>query len=193
MEYSSKSARVGCHSLLLASYSSFDLHFPDDIWCGASLHMLMYHLCIFPGSCLGPQLFCYCWALIIPRLPWWESISLQCRRPGFDPWVRKIPWRKEMAAHFSILAWRIPWTEEPGGLQSTGSQRVRQDWVTSLSLNNSLYILDNISLSEQYLLPFANIYSPCGVSHSLDIVFCKQVLNFNEIQFINPGYLLVWL
>ena len=35
---------------------------------------------------------------------------------------------KEIATHSSILAWRIPWTEEPGGLQSTGSQRVRQDW-----------------------------------------------------------------
>ena len=43
----------------------------------------------------------------------------------FDPWVGKIPWRK--ATHSSILAWRIPWTEEPGGLQSIGSQRVRQD------------------------------------------------------------------
>ena len=34
---------------------------------------------------------------------------------------------KEMAIHFSILAWRLPWTEEPGGLQSMGSQRVRHD------------------------------------------------------------------
>ena len=34
---------------------------------------------------------------------------------------------KEMATHSSILAWRIPWTEEPGGLQSMGSQRVRHD------------------------------------------------------------------
>ena len=34
---------------------------------------------------------------------------------------------KEMATHSSILAWRIPWTEEPGGLQSTGSQRVGDD------------------------------------------------------------------
>ena len=41
---------------------------------------------------------------------------------------------KEMATHSSIFAWRIPWTEEPGGLQSMGSQRVRHDWVTSLSL-----------------------------------------------------------
>ena len=35
------------------------------------------------------------------------------------------PLEKEMATHSSILAWRIPWIEEPGGLQSTGSQRVR--------------------------------------------------------------------
>ena len=37
------------------------------------------------------------------------------------------------ATHSSILAWRIPWTEESGGLQSTGSQRVGHDWVTSLT------------------------------------------------------------
>ena len=36
---------------------------------------------------------------------------------------------KEMATHSSILAWRIPWTEKSGGLQSSGSQRVRRDWV----------------------------------------------------------------
>ena len=35
---------------------------------------------------------------------------------------REDPWKKEMATHSSILAWRIPWTEEPGGLQSMGSQ-----------------------------------------------------------------------
>ena len=37
------------------------------------------------------------------------------------------PLEKEMAIHVNILAWRIPWTEEPGGLQSMGSQRVGQD------------------------------------------------------------------
>ena len=39
-----------------------------------------------------------------------------------------------MAPHSSTLAWKIPWTEEPGGLQSMGSLRVRHDWATSLSL-----------------------------------------------------------
>ena len=45
-----------------------------------------------------------------------------------ETWVRSLGWedplQKEMATQSSILAWRIPWTEEPGGLQSTGSQRV---------------------------------------------------------------------
>ena len=48
-----------------------------------------------------------------------------------ETWVQPLGWedslKKEMATHYSILAWRIPWTEEPGGPQSTGSQRVRQD------------------------------------------------------------------
>ena len=39
----------------------------------------------------------------------------------------------EMATHSSILSWKIPWTEEPGGLQSMGSQRVRHDRATSLT------------------------------------------------------------
>ena len=43
---------------------------------------------------------------------------------------------KEMATHSSILAWKIPWMGEPDGLQSMGSQRVRQDW--SISLIDSL-------------------------------------------------------
>ena len=51
-----------------------------------------------------------------------------------EMWVRSQGWEdaveKEMATHPSILAWEIPWTEEPGGLQSMGSQRVRHDLAT---------------------------------------------------------------
>ena len=64
-----------------------------------------------------------------------------------ETWVRSLgrgdSLKKEMAIHFSILAWRIPWTEEPGRLQSRELQRVRlnnwtieqqlNDWITSLS------------------------------------------------------------
>ena len=56
-----------------------------------------------------------------------KELSCQCRRHK-ERQVRSLgqedPLEKEMATHSSILAWRIPWAEEPGGLQSMGSQRV---------------------------------------------------------------------
>ena len=54
--------------------------------------------------------------------------TCQCRRHkrcGFDPWVRKMPLEEGMATHASILAWRVPWAEEPGRLQSMRSQKNR--------------------------------------------------------------------
>ena len=51
--------------------------------------------------------------------------------PMWETWVRSLGWEdpleKEMATHSSTLAWRIPWKEEPGRLQSMGSQRVRHN------------------------------------------------------------------
>ena len=53
----------------------------------------------------------------------------------WETWVRSLGWEdaleESMATHSSILAWRMPWLEEPGGLQSVGSQRVRHGWATS--------------------------------------------------------------
>ena len=64
----------------------------------------------------------------------WASLvaqRLKCLPAMWETWVlslvREDPLEKETATHSSILAWRIPWMEEPGGLQSTGSQRVRHD------------------------------------------------------------------
>ena len=45
---------------------------------------------------------------------------LQGRRRKLNPWVDKIPLEKGMASHSSILVWRIPWTEEPGGYSPLG-------------------------------------------------------------------------
>ena len=50
--------------------------------------------------------------------------------PGFDPWVGKIPWRRAWQPTPVFLPGESPWTVEPGGLQSMGSQRVRHDWMT---------------------------------------------------------------
>ena len=51
-----------------------------------------------------------------------------------EMWIQSLSWEdplgKEMATHSSILAWKIPWTEEPEGLQSMGPQRVRHDLTT---------------------------------------------------------------
>ena len=67
-------------------------------------------------------------------LSWWLSgkeSPCQCRRHGglrFNPWVRKIPWRRAWQPTPIFLPGRIPWTEEPGRLLSMGSQRVRHYW-----------------------------------------------------------------
>ena len=59
-------------------------------------------------------------------------------------WVRALVWEdpleKEMATHSGILAWRIPWTEEPGGLQSTGSDRVRHNCIYYVQIYNRIVI-----------------------------------------------------
>ena len=59
-----------------------------------------------------------------------------------ETWVRSLGWEdpleKEMAIHSSTIAWKIPWTQEPGRLQSMGSQRVRHDWATSLTYERQL-------------------------------------------------------
>ena len=60
-----------------------------------------------------------------------KESACQCRRHRrhwFDPWRKKFPWRRKWQP--SILAGIIPWTEDPGRLQSMGSQRVRPGWRT---------------------------------------------------------------
>ena len=62
---------------------------------------------------------------------------------------REDPLDKEMATHSSTLAWKIPWMEEPGRLQFMGSQRVREDLGTSLSLSE---VLNYKNIEDQFLV-----------------------------------------
>ena len=59
-----------------------------------------------------------------------------------ETWVRSLGWEdpleKGMATHSNVLAWRIPWTEGPGGLQSMGLQRVRHGLMTKHSTQHSM-------------------------------------------------------
>ena len=105
----------------------------------------------FPGSSAGKIFSCN--AGNPSSIPWSERIPWKRDRlctpvflgfPGGSDgkesaatrktWVRSLgqedPLEKEMATHSSVLAWRIPWTEEPGGLQSVGSQRVGHNLAT---------------------------------------------------------------
>ena len=69
---------------------------------------------------------------------------LKCLLVIQETWVWSLGWEdpleKEMATHSSILVWRIPWTEEPGGLQSTRLQRAGHNWETSLHFIHKLKI-----------------------------------------------------
>ena len=73
----------------------------------------------------------------------WASLVAQWLKhlpPVWETWVWYLVWEdpleKEMLTHSSISAWRIPWMEKPGRLQSMGSQRVGYNWVTSLHLHS---------------------------------------------------------
>ena len=79
----------------------------------------------YPGKCS--------WASLVAQL-------VKNRPAMWETWVRSLRWEGERlekgkATHSSILVWRIPWTEEPGGLQSMGSQRVGHDWSDLAHMN----------------------------------------------------------
>ena len=71
------------------------------------------------------QIHSFLWLSSIP-LYIFTTTSLSIHL-SMDIWVASMFLEKEMATHYSILAWRIPWMEEPGKLQSTGLQRVGHD------------------------------------------------------------------
>ena len=75
----------------------------------------------------------------INRLPWWlrwERICLPVPEMRVPSLGREDPLEKEMATDSSILAWRIPWTEEPGGLQSRGG---RKEWIITEHTHTQLH------------------------------------------------------
>ena len=76
-------------------------------------------------------------------ITFWASLVVQLveNPPAmWETWVQSLGWEdlleKGMATHSSILAWRIPWTEEPGGLQSIGLQRVGHDWTAKHTVHD---------------------------------------------------------
>ena len=111
-----KNTGVGCHDLLLG---------------------------IFPTQGSNPPLYVSCigkW-ILLPLVPGKPSHSLHLclnctltRGDHLIEWIITLGSTSHSSTHSSTLAWKIPWTEEPGRMQSMESLRVRHDWATSLSL-----------------------------------------------------------
>ena len=108
------------------------------------------------------------------------------------------PLEKGMATHSSVLVWRIPWTEEPGGLQSMGSKRVGHDWVTSTfpfylfyiwqcaSLHLflvRLFTVVNYTLHKIYHMNHTCVYSSVAVSNAITLGNIKSLFEpFSSIM-----------
>ena len=93
-------------------------------WNSHLLCLLQWQVGSLPVVALGKPTCVYMW------LPRWLSAKRICLRPlGWEDFLEE-----GIATYSSILAWRIPWAEEPGRLQPMGSLRVGHDWATSLSL-----------------------------------------------------------
>ena len=79
-----------------------------------------------------------------------------------ETWVRspgqEDPLEKEMATHSSTLAWKIPWMEEPGRLQSMGLQRVAHDWIPKIYHGNTNYLLFLLHSSMGLAKKFVQIF-----------------------------------
>ena len=94
---------------------------------GTCVYLRLIHVCIWQK----PTQFCSLVAQSVKNLPAVQETRVQSL--GWED-----PLEKEMATHSSILAWKISWTEESGGLQSMGSQSVGHDWATNTYLYNSV-------------------------------------------------------
>ena len=126
----------GCpklHCLNIYLHITDFFHFLKETW--------NLNFCNSQGSCFIFKRNIY-WAVLFPRYFHMFSFkssggtigkepTCQCRRCKkcrFDPWVGKIPWRRAWQPTLVFLPGKIPWTEEPSGLQSMGLQRVGHDW-----------------------------------------------------------------
>ena len=109
-----------------------------------------------------------------------KKICLQCGRPRFDPWVRKISWRREWLPSPVFL--RIPQTEEPGGLQSMESQRTGHDWVTNTVTHSLFHVRDLLVPEVQLPERWGTKGSPrmWSFSHNITLSNIKEFLHLPE-------------
>ena len=132
----------------------------------------------------GEESLEYFWSSLWLR---WSRRCLQCSRPGFDPWVWMILGRRAWQATVVFLPEESPWTEVPGGLQATGSQRVRHDWATRQSAAQDRIVVQ----SPSRVLPLAAAWitacqAPCP-SPSPGVCPCSCPLHWWCYSTISPS------
>ena len=113
------------------------------------------------------------WASLVAQMVKCLPIMQETQVLSLD---QEDPLEKEMAIHSSTLAWKIPWMEEPGGLQSMGSQGVGRDWVTSLS---SFFLFFGIGMK-------TDLFQSCGHCWVFKICWGIECITFTA------SYLGIW-
>ena len=126
--------------------------------------------------------------MVFAGLPWWLR-GLKGLPAMWETWVRSLgledPLEKEMATHSNILAWRIPWMEEPGGLQSTGRKELDRVFSDQqLSLITAYYF--KVHLCYQYFISFYGQItyntSVCSLSVGIWVMFTFWLLHILLLQ-----------
>ena len=113
-----KNTGVGCHALLQVNFPTQKSN--PNVLCLLHCRWVLHHWVTWKTAAQTSLV-----AQKVKHLSTMQETRIQSL--GWED-----PLEKEMAIHSSTIAWKIPWTEEPGGLQSMGSLRVGHDWVTSL-------------------------------------------------------------
>ena len=119
----------------------------------------------------------------------WDSLAQMVKHLStmLETWVQSLgreDLEKEMATHSSVLAWKIPWTEEPGRLQSLGWQRVGHDWATSLYMctNHKACVKQGTTLPQNIYPPITS-ENPQNFSHGK---FKMSLTALSDHTFPNP-------
>ena len=112
------------------------------------LWMVISHICLF----LLTELLILLKKKKKPCYVILQRLELCCFVEVFSPPLSFSHQENAMAPHSSTLAWKIPWTEEPGRLQPMGSLRVRHDWATSISLSTFTHWRKKLQPTPVFLL-----------------------------------------
>ena len=115
--------------LAISFLGIFPRETPIHEWALRKIHQNIYYNIVSYSEILKKYVF---------RLTWWlrwYRLCLQCGRPGFDPWVGKIPWSMEWLPILVYLPGESLGQRSLVGLQSMGSQRIRHNWMTNTHIH----------------------------------------------------------